>query len=739
MTAQSDAQPVLLDRVEVVGTTSLPETGTPVSQVPTNVVIVHGDALTPRRALNLSDALDHDVGGVSINDTTGNPFQPDVSFRGFTASPVLGTPQGISVFFDGVRVNEVFGDTVNWDLIPTSAIASVTLMPGSNPVFGLNSLGGALSIRTKDGFSNPGTSLTTYGGSFGRRAVEMETGGSSGAFGYFLTANDLRESGWGEHNPSRLQQLFGKSGYHDGTNNIDVSVSLADNRLEGNQTLPLSFLSAFRQAYTYPDYQVDRLTFVNATFSHAISPLLAVSGNLYFRKFDNDVFNSNINDDFDPGATVGKGNEPTGNAINRIAQYRPGGTLQLTSLRDIAAHPNHLVLGLAYDRAHVNFLQLEQESAALRNTSSDAPAILHTSLRSTNSTKSFFATDTLSTSARSALTLSARYDDAAIHLRDQLGTALNGDHRFHRLDPAAGLTYSPSPLVTAFLSYSQAFRVPSPVELTCADPNAPCSLPNAFASDPSLKPVVSRSFEVGARGKADSLRWNVSAFHTVVHDDIEFISSGGGSTSAGYFRNVGQTLRQGVDVAVDATVRTFTASADYSYIAATFRTPLTLNSPDSSAAAPISCATCTDINVAPGDRLPGIPHHLLKVRLSYAPNDSLSLGANVIARSSSFARGDESNQDRNGPVPGYALLGLDGRIRIASHLEFFIKGTNVLNRRYSTFATLGQNVFTGLGGTFDATGSTWRNEQFRSAGIPRGIWVGLTYEFGARPTPRPPG
>ena len=100
--------------------------------------------------------MNNNLIGVSVNETQNNPYQPDVLFRGFTASPLLGTPQGLSVFQDGVRVNEPFGDAVNWDLIPVNAIADMILIPGSNPVFGLNTLGGSLSVTTKNGRTHKG-------------------------------------------------------------------------------------------------------------------------------------------------------------------------------------------------------------------------------------------------------------------------------------------------------------------------------------------------------------------------------------------------------------------------------------------------------------------------------------------------------------------------------------------------------------------------------------------------------
>ena len=108
-------------------------------------------------ALDLADFLNRRMNGVYVNDVQGNPFQPDVNYRGYTASPLLGTPQGLSVFMDGVRLNQPFGEVVSWDLIPRLAIASTILMPGSNPLFGLNTLGGAIAIQTKSGRTNPGT------------------------------------------------------------------------------------------------------------------------------------------------------------------------------------------------------------------------------------------------------------------------------------------------------------------------------------------------------------------------------------------------------------------------------------------------------------------------------------------------------------------------------------------------------------------------------------------------------
>ena len=157
-------------QVEIIGTTPLPGLGTPLKDVPANVQVFNGKGLGKQRHGNLTGFLENNGTSVTANAAQGNPYQTDIGFRGFTASPLVGVPQGLSVFQDGVRINEPFGDVVNWDLLPQSAIASLQLIPGSNPLFGLNTLGGALAIYTKSGSQYPGGSVELSGGSFGRNS-----------------------------------------------------------------------------------------------------------------------------------------------------------------------------------------------------------------------------------------------------------------------------------------------------------------------------------------------------------------------------------------------------------------------------------------------------------------------------------------------------------------------------------------------------------------------------------------
>ena len=182
-TAPSQTIPPTTFTVTVVATTPLADVTIPIEEIAAPVQTLSGEAIDNSGALDLSSYLNRRLNGVHVNEVQNNPLQPDVSYRGYTASSLLGTPQGLSVYMDGVRLNQPFGEVVSWDLIPRMAIFSGALMPGSNPLFGLNTLGGALSIQTKDGRNSPGTTVQVMYGSDVRRSLEFEHGGSQSSNG----------------------------------------------------------------------------------------------------------------------------------------------------------------------------------------------------------------------------------------------------------------------------------------------------------------------------------------------------------------------------------------------------------------------------------------------------------------------------------------------------------------------------------------------------------------------------
>ncbi|MDR6536500.1 TonB-dependent receptor [Variovorax soli] len=727
-----------LPTVEVVGTMPVPGTELPRDQIPSNVQTADDVQLRRAQSLNLPDFMSSQLPGVSVNEIQGNPFQLDVNYRGFTASPLLGTPQGLSVYQDGVRINEPFGDVVNWDLIPKAAISSITLLPGSNPLFGLNTLGGALSLQTKRGDTHPGTELELQAGSFGRVGTELTHGRKLGEDGHlFLALGGLNEHGWRDDSPSRVRQLFAKVGQDRGRLSWDLSFTHGDNTLVGNGLLPESMLlQDRRQVYTRPDRTENRMSMLTLNASYQVSELQTLSMTAYTRRSRYATLNGDLNNAFAPPEVEASALE------NRTHTRQQGEGVALQSTLSAGIH--RFTFGASVDRARTHFMQTEAGGFldATRAVVPQEEAEVDALLAGKSRTASLYVHDLVMLRPDLQLSLSGRYNDTRVTTRDegraQLGlpTQLDSEGRYRKFNPAAGLTWQATPQLTAYGGWSQGNRAPSPIELGCSDPLNPCLLPNAMQSDPPLKQVVSQTFETGLRGTlAPGLRWNASVFRTVNKDDLLFVSSG---LSRGYFSNFGRTLRQGVELGLGQKGERLDWSLSYSYLRARYDSPACLVSEsNSSAETSPACTGEGEIAVRRGDRLPGLPAHQLKLNVDWRVTPAWSVGAQYRAYSRQNVRGNENGAqvpdgiafNGSGHLGGYALLDLTTNWKLGPHFELFAKVANVFNRRYASAGQLGRNGFDASGAL--ALPAAWVNEQFVAPGAPRGVWVGVRMQLGA--------
>ena len=490
--------------VVVIGNTPLAGIGIPREQMPSNVQSVSGRRLEQAQNLNLPDFMGSQLPSVNINENQGNPFQADVNYRGFTASPLLGTPQGLSVYLDGVRVNEPFGDTVNWDLLPRMALAGMDLIPGSNPVFGLNTLGGALALRTKSGDTHPGTQFELSGGSFGRQLLEFEHGGKSGPLAAYVAANWFKEDGWRDYSPSEVKQFFGKLSYRGDEGEADLSLNRASTALTGNGLLPQSMFAQRRdQIFTHPDQTHNDLTQIALNGRYWLNSESSLSGTVYYRHNRTRTLNGDGNPEFEGSVFDGVSDDESG-VINRTrTKQRSYG---LAGQWNFNGQKQQLSIGMSADFARIKFNQSEQlgrvdSSRGISDLGTEEDA---NALRGSTKTHSIYITDTFPQRPDLHLTAAARYNQTRVTTIDLLTTTapnLDGDHLYKKLNPALGLTWQVSPALNAYAGFSQGNRAPTPIELGCADPANPCSLPNSMASDPYLKQVVARTLEAGLRGK----------------------------------------------------------------------------------------------------------------------------------------------------------------------------------------------------------------------------------------------
>jgi outer membrane receptor protein involved in Fe transport len=735
-----------LPAIDVISTTPLHGVEIERDRLPMHTETATNKEIEEQQSLDLSEFLNQRFGSVFLNEAQNNPLQPDLLYRGFVASPLIGLPQGMSVYMDGVRINEPFGDTVNWSAIPESAIAGVNLMAGSNPLFGLNTLGGALSVKTKNGFTHPGAEIEVSGGSFGRYTAQASIGGQKDNLGYFITGNYFDEDGWRDYSPSESKQLFGSLGWQGEAGSLDMSLSLSDSELIGNGALPKDLLEEDREAiFTRPDITEQEASLLRLGGQRELGDEVVLEGAIYYRNSQIDTLNGDDSDFeaceeaenegficeeeegeeeeivFDQdGNPIVADDDVEGGTVNRSESDQDtfGLSLQTAFLQPLGGKENQLIVGIAADRSEVDFSS-DTELGSLDDSrqavgSGTFVEESFTEVETETKNLSFYFTDTWSVSEQLALTLSGRWNKTQIELRDQLGTALNGDHSFTRFNPALGLAYDLNQGVNLYAGYSESNRAPTAMELTCADPEDPCRLPNAFLSDPPLEQVVAKTWEAGLRGSLPGMSWHLGLFQTTNEDDILFISAGALSNQ-GFFDNVGETQRQGLELSLNGSLAENRLDwfLSYTRLKATFEENLTIASPNN------PYAVDGEIAVAPGDRLPGLPENLLKAGITYRVTSKFSIGTDLQYSSDIVLRGDEANQDEE--INGYSVVNLRGDYQATDNLKLFAKVDNLFDKDYETFGLYGE--------ADEVLGDDYENPRFLSPGSPRAVWAGLSYTF----------
>lgn len=741
-------------------------TGIDPALVPANVQQATAEQLASSQALDLTDFLNRGFASVNINHAQNNPLQPDFNFRGFTASPLLGLPQGLAVYQNGVRVNEPFGDTINWDLIAFSALDSVQLMAGTQPVFGLNTLGGALSLRMKNGFTFEGTQAEVYAGSFARRAGNIQSGGNNGQWGYYANVDYFEEDGWRDHSSSDALRTFAALSGRGEDWTLDLSGAYGDTELRGNGASPIELLALDRkQVFTHPDITENTQKQLILEGSRKLSAGLQLAGNVFYRDIDTDTFNGDgsifeecdidgeeflVEDEFDDANGDGEcssaddddielvrdlNGQPIEaelddleldaiNNIGRRSQQSHGASAQL-ALHSGLLSGNDLTFGVSYNKGRSSFHSVTEVASLLANRATSRTDIFAeeftTGVRSEVRTSSVYFADTLSLSDSVAVTLSGRYDDTRIELADLTGESpeLNGRHGFSRFNPAGGITFRPTSELTLYASYGESTRTPSPVELACASEDAPCNLPNAFLADPPLEQVVAKSWEGGVRGTLGrDLRWHLGGYRTTNQDDILFQTTGGAQANVGFFDNVGDTRRTGIEFSVSQSLSRVQWSVDYSLVKAQFEDSFIVNSPnhpilDDEPDAP-QIVGDGKLLVRSGASIPGIPKHQANVGLDYAITDRFSVGGDVVWRSGVHYRGDEANLLDE--TDDYSIVNLRGEYRIGAQVTIFARIENVFDEDYETFGLLGEP---------DEVFADFADPRFLGAGPPLGAWLGV--------------
>ena len=648
--------------------------------------------LDARGVRSLADALEQ-LPGVTTSDELGATAQLDVSLRGFQVSPVIGVPQGVTVYVDGVRANEPDAHEVNFDLLPLEDVERVEVVYGPSVLLGRNALGAAVNLVTRRGGSaSPAArELEASAGSWGRYELKARAGARHGVWDYYIGARYEREGGWREDTRSRIGTLFAKLGLLNGTWDATLSYSGADNKIFQAGSLPESVAAANpRRNFTGGDYFAPRAHLVILNAQRLVGRTqLAI--NAFGRTLSSEQFNVNF---------VGE------DSRQRNATRSGGGAVQLSGKLPLGARELRWLAGADADYDHVAVTIFGVPGGG-------SPDSLTESVATSQVNAGAFAGVNLEVVPRLTATVAARYDWIRVPFDDLIDSTQNGLHIFRRLSPRAGLTWNGGGH-ELFASVSRGFRAPAVVELGCADPSAACPLPFALGPDPALKPVVATTYELGwhVRERGGRLDASADAYRTDVRDDIFFIAS---TVTGGYFQNISATRRSGVELAVQwlgpAGLRAY---ANYGYTRATFETTATL-------------ATTRDPageTVTPGDELPMVPGHRVNAGLTapilrpHGTESGVALRAGVDARyvGQQWLRGDEENVTRR--LSDYALADLSLTL---TWRDFELRGAvrNLFDRRVFTFGTFAENP----------TAPGTPVQRWLTPGPPRHVQVSLSADF----------
>ncbi len=617
-----------LDEV-VVSASRLADAIQALRRVPGQVYVVTAEEIERAHAGNVQQAL-RQVPGIVFYDQVGNSFQQAVDLRGFSGQP----NPSVSVFVDGVRVNDPDTNAVNFDLIPIQDVERIEVLPGATAVYGQNAVSGVINIVTKRGGKKPQTTVEGALGSDHHYRVSANTSGPIRAFDYYAGAVWDRESGYRDSSDGRLTRFTGRLGYRP-TEATDLSLAYGyvNDRLEQAGTLPLAALQQNRRQSLTPSLYANELSSVTFQGRQRLGGGFSVSANGFYRQTSRE----------------GISFSPTFYFRGITDTDTTGGTLQLSHEAQVWGRTNRFVAGGELQHSHVNNSSGSTFGPSARLIEQDVAA--------------GYVQDTFDVTQEIALTTALRYDSSRVTFQDELSPVNDGRRSYYRMTPRAGVTYTPWSALSLYANYGQGFRVPTTDELF------------AFVgfSNPNLKPVKSQTYELGLRARPIGwLEATAALFLTTVKDEIEYVPDPATCFFCGQNQNAPRTRRQGVELTTRIQPH---AQVDllvgYSYTEARYRSQW------------LSSFGVVD----KGDWVPLVPMHRANASLNYRPLEGLELGLDGVYISRQVLLNDQPNQV-GFRVQDYFMVNARAAYRWKA-LTAFLRLNNLTGNKYQTYGVVG--------------------------------------------------
>lgn len=644
--AEAPAEETLEVPEVVVGATRLPDVPLGLRNVPANVTVIAAEDIRRSGARTVQEALER-VPGIVVFDQIGNRFQQSVDVRGFNSLPV----PAITVYVDGVRVNEPEFNQTNFEQIPLQDVERIEVIPGPGAIYGRNALAGVINIVTKRGGEKGVAQAEVAGGSFNnKRFVGTISGPIAGGFDYYLSSTRESEDGFRDNSDGRITRTYGKIGYRrEDATDLSFSYTRTDATLKQAGSLTPAELARDRTANVVPGQFGELVHLFTLNGRQRLPWGFSVSFNGFLRPRNAEAFT---------GFRAGGGGE------TKTDSSSGGGTGQIGHDLRLGPARNQITAGAEYRRDDVN-----QLTSAVFGLPPFAFAF-QSDQSLLQDVAGFYAQDTLDLFEQVSVTAGVRYDRTFYHFIDRLTLPNTGFTRFERLTPRAGITYNPMKELGVYFNFADGFRPPTFSEILGVGP---------FGTNPRLLPVLTRNFEVGLRGRAgDWLEGSAAAFWARTRNDIFYIPTIG---PFGANANIPATRRKGVEFSLRPRYGdTADGFITYTFTEATFAT----NFPQTEQRSGLVRS------VQDGNLIPLVPKHRLSAGINVHPVKGLTLSMSGLYVGRSFLDQDYFNFEPK--LDPYFVLNAKGTYEYRG-LTFFVLGNNILNKHYETRGIFAAPIF----------------------------------------------
>ncbi len=519
----------------------------PISETPASISLVTGEQMRGggNPQVNLSESL-NSVPGLLIQNRQNYAQDLQISLRGFGSRSTFGM-RGMRMYIDGIPATmpDGQGQSSNVDI---ASIDRIEVLKGPFSALYGNSAGGVIQVFTAPGEGPLKVGSTVSVGSFGTHRYALEASGGTqqqtGLTDYRLSMSKFDTDGFRDHSASRKYLGNARLGFRfDEDSTLTLTLNSVDIKADDPSGLDAATYAKDRTSVApiinqYNVRKTVKQTQGGATWEKRINSnnVLQVIG--YFGTRHTEQY---LSIPYTAQASV----THAGGVIDIERQYA-GADARWTNQSTFGGKPITLVGGIAYDWLGEDRQGYENFTGTGADQVLGVKGKLRRDERNTAWNLDPYIQASWDFADRWSWDVGMRYSSLFLDSKDNYIVGANGDDSgsvsYHQLLPMTAIHYAATPDLNLYATLGRGFESPTFNELSYRD--------DGLGMNFGLKPSVNTNVEVGAKAKTVIGNVNAAVFQTWARDEIAVKSASGGRT---VYENIGNTKRQGVELAWDTT------------------------------------------------------------------------------------------------------------------------------------------------------------------------------------------